>query len=160
MGLGAGAHQKVSLKRADAAALSGTAALSGQSGKTETDGAMAIWRTANSEEIAAYRNQLLDLNVARKPPLLLGCDSHEVTDLGEIIFEYLLNRLRLRSDPVSVSEFKLRTGRELTAFTTDFLALQEQGLVACELDEQGLLRAFTLTEHGNLMLNDVLAHFL
>ena len=160
LGLGAGAHQKVSLKRADAAALSGTAALSGQSGKTETDGAMAIWRTANSEEIAAYRNQLLDLNVARKPPLLLGCDSHEVTDLGEIIFEYLLNRLRLRSDPVSVSEFKLRTGSELTAFTTDFLALQEQGLVACELDEQGLLRAFTLTEQGNLMLNDVLAHFL
>ena len=165
LGLGAGAHQKVSLKRTDAAALSGTAALSGiaalsgQSGAADAS-AMAIWRTANSEEIAAYRNQLLDLNVARKPPLLLGCDSHEVTDLGEIIFEYLLNRLRLRSDPVSVSEFKLRTGRELTVFTSDFLALQEQGLVACELDEQGLLRAFTLTEQGNLMLNDVLAHFL
>ena len=158
LGLGAGAHQKVSLKRADAAALSGMA-LSGQSG-AEDASAMAIWRTANSEEIAAYRDQLLDLNVARKPPLLLGCSSHEVTDLGEIIFEYLLNRLRLRSDPVSVSEFKLRTGRELTAFTSDFLALQEQGLVACELDEQGLLRAFTLTEQGNLMLNDVLAHFL
>ena len=158
LGLGAGAHQKVSLKRADAAALSGMA-LSGQSG-AEDASAMAIWRTTNSEEIAAYRDQLLDLNVARKPPLLLGCSSHEVTDLGEIIFEYLLNRLRLRSDPVSVSEFKLRTGRELTAFTSDFLALQEQGLVACELDEQGLLRAFTLTEQGNLMLNDVLAHFL
>ena len=174
LGLGAGAHQKVSLKRADAAALSGMAlsgaaalsgmalsgmALSGQSG-AEVASAMAIWRTANSEEIAAYRDQLLDLNVARKPPLLLGCSSHEVTDLGEIIFEYLLNRLRLRSDPVSVSEFKLRTGRELTAFTADFLLLQEQGLVACELDSDGVLRAFTLTEQGNLMLNDVLAHFL
>lgn len=158
LGLGAGAHQKVSLKRADAAALSGMA-LSGQSG-AEDASAMAIWRTANSEEIAAYRDQLLDLNVARKPPLLLGCSSHEVTDLGEIIFEYLLNRLRLRSDPVSVSEFKLRTGRELTAFTADFLLLQEQGLVACELDPDGALRAFTLTEQGNLMLNDVLAHFL
>ena len=173
LGLGAGAHQKVSLHPSDAAALLGTAAdhmgtavasvvadVVGGDSAAEAGAGMAIWRTRNSEEIAAYRDQLLDLNVARKPPLLLGCDSHEVTDIGEIIFEYLLNRLRLRSDPVLAAEFKLRTGRELTAFTADFLSLQEQGLVACELDSRGLLRAFTLTEQGNLMLNDVLAHFL
>ena len=107
-------------------------------------------------------------------PLQLGAQCHEVTDARELIFEYWLNRLRLRSDPVTTAEVKLRTGLDLQDFADDLRALQAQGLVHYEpsgageqggVGEQGGAgehggAVVALTEQGNLMLNDVLAHFL
>ena len=173
LGLGAGAHQKISLKPTDAAALGAPlgaslgvareaqcgAALEAQPRTSlgAQSGAMAIWRSANPEALDAYRAQVW----AFKPtvPLLFG-SGHEVAALSEIVFEYLLNRLRLRSDPVSAAEFYLRTGRSLKPLSADFTQLEQQGLVQCCKDESQLVSWFDLTAQGNLMLNDVLAHFL
>lgn len=159
LGLGAGAHQKISLKPADATrlgALPGAQPGEPLSGTAPT-APLAIWRSANPEALDAYRAQVWAL----KPtvPLLFG-SGHEVAALSEIVFEYLLNRLRLRSDPVSAAEFYLRTGHSFTALSADFTQLEQLGLVQCCMDESQLVSWFDLTAQGNLMLNDVLAHFL
>lgn len=149
LGLGAGAHQKVSLRPEDAVELSGA--------EVSATYPVSIWRSHNSEELEQYRVMVLALKA--RPELMVGLESHEVTDLGEIVFEYLLNRLRLRSDPVSAFEFYLRTGRELSPLHDDFAWLESQGLLKCQWQGDKLL-AFALTAQGNLMLNDVLAQFL
>lgn len=164
LSLGAGAHQKVSLKPSDAAALSGAALSSAAAAESGRD--IAIWRACNSEDLTAYRDMLFTMPAVA--PLQLGAQCHEVTDARELIFEYWLNRLRLRSDPVTTAEVKLRTGLDLQDFADDLRALQAQGLVHYEpsgAGEQGGVgeqggAVVALTEQGNLMLNDVLAHFL
>lgn len=175
LGIGAAAHQKLSFTWAEARKLGFDLPDSDAS----APGRLIITRAANSEDVAAYRNALLAIpelrltastagtvaptaaTVASAAAALAqragaGGDSRVVAGQQEVAFEYMLNRLRLRSEYVSAAEYLMHTGLELSELHDKLSRLASLGLIEIN-DKNG---SFVLKEQGNVMLNDVLYEFL
>ncbi len=134
LGIGAAAHQKVSLLE-----------------KTSEGDAMRIYRSANSENYLEYMNSCMKAY----SNLEAGVLSKTLVAQEEIAFEFMLNRLRLFNDQVSSNEYLMRTGMPINTIEKELKKIQAQGLIELEND-----LSFSLNDQGRLMLNDVISYFL
>lgn len=134
LGIGAAAHQKVSLLE-----------------KTSKGDAMRIYRSANSENYLEYMNSCMKAY----SNLEAGVLSKTLVAQEEIAFEFMLNRLRLFNDQVSSNEYLMRTGMPINTIEKELKKIQAQGLIELEND-----LSFSLNDQGRLMLNDVISYFL
>ena len=134
LGIGAAAHQKVSLLE-----------------KTSEGDTMRIYRSANSENYLEYMNSCMKAYANLEEGVL----SKTLVAQEEIAFEFMLNRLRLFNDQVSSNEYLMRTGMSINTIEKELKKIQAQGLIELEND-----LSFSLNDQGRLMLNDVISYFL
>ena len=134
LGIGAAAHQKVSLLE-----------------KTSEGDTMCIYRSANSENYLEYMNSCMKAYANLEEGVL----SKTLVAQEEIAFEFMLNRLRLFNDKVSSNEYLMRTGMPINTIEKELKKIQAQGLIELEND-----LSFSLNDQGRLMLNDVISYFL
>ena len=165
LGIGAAAHQKITLRSAadsalDSAtpvitkeAISSLASVSAISYVPALDkgAALGIYRSANSENYLEYMNACMQSHAN----LAQGVLEQRLVPSDERAFEFMLNRLRLGYDKVRAGEFEMRTGLDQSTIVSELKHIQEQGLI--ELYADG---SFALNDQGRLMLNDALAYFL
>lgn len=181
LGIGAAAHQKITLLNPDlirpaAAAAAAATDVNAANAATAADAADAavlfadgealakaiadegdgveayeIRRSANPENYLEYFDNCVKADMGPK----MGTNEYTVVDREEVAFEYMLNRLRLFGDKVGASEYQQRTGMSIKSIASELEHLAQKGLIALDEDY-----SFVLTEDGKLMLNDAIAEFL
>lgn len=153
LGLGAAAHQKVSLR-------------SGELFK--------VIRSANPEKIKEYgdfvnflkeeydsaENNASYLQAAAKAEFIrdrdLTADGRVYAVAGQDLpFEYMLNRLRLYADPIRPFETELHTDIPFSFYKNRLAGCEKEGLV-----QEGADGSVVVTDMGRIMLNEVICAFL
>ncbi len=145
LALGAGAHGKITRRGGS----SRGASLSGAQSQLDEAGSGllregGVWRYAKTRQPRDY---------------LAACASGRFSastgfvETGELVFEFMLNALRLR-DGVPLSLFAERTGLSLEAVAATLAALREEGMLVSDEDR------LACTPTGLNYLNTVLQRFL
>ena len=162
LGIGAAAHQKITVLKDDYAQGKSQSVFSSVSelskivtalncNNLDTINPYEIRRSANSENYLEYFDACVKADMGPN----LGTNEYTVVSDEEVPFEFMLNRLRMCIEPVSAEEYLLHTGQSLTTLRSQLESMAKKGLIKLESD-----LSFALTDEGKIMVNEAIAEFL